>query len=338
MTTLARRDFLGLSLAAGAALAAGPAFGLTRSRRAAESFFETSRIRDGLKVFGLFGEGGNSLLMVRDGASLLVDCKNAPFGRVLKSDTVALGAQHDPERLVVVNTHHHGDHTAGNHAFNEGSTIDCHANAVPRFEGNMDWYRSMGQQAVRQLRQMPPDKAEMSRDAIMSYAESMGDLTAAAFTPAAVITENRTELSVGDGGVTLHHFGPGHTDNDLVVHLEADNIIHTGDLVFHRVNPFMDANGGCNPRTWIDVLKRVHELCDADTVVIPGHGEVGDRSVITAQIEYIERLFEAVQAEIDRGTTRDAVVATTFGFQEGFGFDQGRTVANSFVYDMLSAE
>lgn len=340
MHTLDRRDFLGLAVAAGAATAL-PAFGRVAphsSDRLDHTYFQHASLRRGDTIHGIMGEGGNSLLLVTDDASLLIDCKNAPFGRVLKNDCVTLGARTGHKQLVVVNTHHHGDHTAGNHAFNEGSTIWCHQNAIPRFEGNMDWYRAMGQQAVRQLRMMPEDKAELARDAIMAYAEKLSDLTPGHFTPPTSIDTERFELDLGGRSATVHHFGPGHTDNDLVVHLEDANVVHTGDLVFHRFNPFMDPNGGCDPRRWIDVLKNVDGLCDADTVVVPGHGAIGDRSIIAGQIEYIERLFEAVAAEIKTGTSREAIIAKTFDFQQGFSLEMGRTASNSFVYDLLTQE
>ncbi|MGP1272244.1 MAG: MBL fold metallo-hydrolase [Phycisphaerales bacterium] len=331
MTTLDRREFLGLSLAAGAALTL-PAFGRTRLDH---EYFEFKALADPGRAFSLIGEGGNSLLLNGDGASLLVDCKNAPFGGVLLKDCKALGMH---ETLTVVNTHHHGDHTAGNHAFLDAAEIIAHEACLPRIDGNMDWYRSMGEQAVRQLRQMPPEKQAIAEGPIMAYARKLRDLTPDQFRPENALSAEHTRLDIGGSEVELHHFGPGHTDNDLVVRIPSLNILHTGDLVFHRVNPFMDANGGCDAMGWLGVLRRVEALCDADTIVMPGHGEVGDRSVIAGQIEYIEKLIEAVQAAVDTGTPRETVVATTFPFQEGFGFDQGRQVANGFVYDMLAAD
>lgn len=323
---------MGLLVAASAA-AALPAW--ARRPRLEHTYFDHARLREGVGAFVLTGEGGNSLLFTEGDAALLVDCKNAPFGAVLRADIQTLGAG---GALTVINSHHHGDHTAGNHAFAGTAAIHAHANAIPRIPANMDWYRAMGEQAARQLRQMPEDKRALAEKAITDYAQRLASLTPENFTPDHVITQATATIPIGSAALETHHFGPGHTDNDVIVRLPAQNIIHTGDLVFNRVNPFMDVNGGCDPRNWIAVLGKLAALCDAQTVVIPGHGEVGDRSVITAQADYIERLIEAVRADLAAGVSRDDAVAKTYPFQEGFGFDQGRQVANGFVYDMLAAE
>jgi glyoxylase-like metal-dependent hydrolase (beta-lactamase superfamily II) len=323
---------MGLIVAVGAA-AALP--GWTRRPRLEHTYFDHARLREGAGAFALLGEGGNSLLFTDGDAALLVDCKNAPFGAVLRADIATLGAG---SALTVINSHHHGDHTAGNHAFVGSAAVYAHANAIPRIPANMDWYRAMGEQAARQLRQMPEDKRALAEKAITDYAQRLASLAPENFTPAHAITDPSTTMPIGAASVETHHFGAGHTDNDVVVRLPAHNVVHTGDLVFNRVNPFMDANGGCDPRNWIAVLGKIAGLCDDKTVVVPGHGEVGDRSIITAQAEYIERLIDAVKADLASGLGRDDAVAKTYAFQEGFGFDQGRQVANGFIYDMLSNE
>ncbi|MEM1071779.1 MAG: MBL fold metallo-hydrolase [Planctomycetota bacterium] len=331
MQQIDRRVFVGMAMAAGAA-AAMPAFGSGRRRLHDHTYFEHQSLRDGAEMHAIFGEGGNSLLITSRGQSMLIDCKLGPFGTVLRADIETLGAA---ERLTVINTHHHGGSTGGNIAFNENATIYCHENAIPRFEANMGWYRSMGEQALRQLRRMPGDKRELAEEAIMAYAQSFNGLTHQDFTPPAVITEPRFDLNVGDHPVIIRNFGPGHTDNDLVIFFPDQNVLHTGDLVFNKLNPIMDADGGCDARRWMLVLRNVVQLCDDETIVVPGHGEVGDRTLITDQIYYIQALFDAVADAINDGMTREQIVDTTFSFQEGFGFDQGRAIANGFVYDSL---
>ena len=50
-------------------------------------------------------------------------------------------------------------------------------------------------------------------------------------------------------------------------------------------------------------------LCDEDTVVIPGHGELTDRNGLAAQKTYFERLQEMVDEAVRAGRSRDEVTA-----------------------------
>ncbi|MEO1582997.1 MAG: MBL fold metallo-hydrolase [Planctomycetota bacterium] len=335
MDSLDRRDFLGLTLAAGAAAALPAPLALARPRRRSSlegTFFDASPLGGSGNASAILGEGGNSLLLKSGDASLLVDSKLGPFGRVLLDDIRKLGAGRD---LTVLNTHHHGDHTGGNHAFKDAALVRAHENAFPKFEASMDWYRSMGEQAVRQLDQMPADKRGLAEPAIMDYAERLADLAAGDFLPDTPITEPETIIDIGGLTVMLYAYGPGHTDNDVVVSIPELNIIHTGDLVFNGWNPFMDANGGCDPRNWVGVLENVEKLCDADTIVVPGHGEIGDVSIIRGQIAYIQRIFQEVGRSIGQEQTREQVTETTYAFQHGLGGEWIRPIANGFIYDLL---
>lgn len=330
MNALDRRDFMTLALAASAA-AALPAFARTR-RRAADTYFDVVPIGDKGNAFAILGEGGNSLLINDGGSSLLVDCKNGPFGQVLLDDIRKLGAG---DNLTVINTHHHGDHTAGNFAFKDAAEIIAHENAIPRIDANMDWYRSMGEQAVRQIDQMPDDKQAMAEAAVMAYAEKLGDMTPAMFAPETPVLEPQEFVACGSIELELYRMGKGHTDNDLVTHCRELNLVHTGDLVFNGVNPYMDADGGCDPRNWVNVLRNIQQFGNDNTAIIPGHGDVSSKAALDGQIKYIEDIFDAVAKSIEDGMSREQVTKTTYGFQQGLGGEWIRPIANGFIYDLL---
>lgn len=327
---LDRRDFLGLTLATGAA-AALPAWAST-ARRSADTYFDVVPIGDNGNAFALQGEGGNSLLITDGDSALLVDCKNGPFGQILLDDIRKLGAG---DNLTVLNTHHHGDHTAGNIAFKETAEIIAHENAMPRFEASMDWYRSMGEQAVRQLDQLPAEKRAMAEDAVMAYAQRLGEMDADMFRADTPVLEPKEFIACGSIEIELYRMGNGHTDNDLIVYCRELNLVHTGDLVFNRVNPFMDADAECDPRNWRNILRNVKQFGNDSTTVIPGHGGIGDKSLLDGQISYIENIFEAVGKSISDGLSREQVTETTYGFQQGLGGEWIRPIANGFIYDLL---
>src|SRR6185295_2924664 len=102
---LSRREFLAVSAAAGAACCV-PTCRSRGAVRADEKFFDWKDVaKDALAAFGF---GGNSLAVLGTKGVLVVDCKNAPFGPQLRREAEALG-----KLAMVVNTHHHADHTGG---------------------------------------------------------------------------------------------------------------------------------------------------------------------------------------------------------------------------------
>ncbi|MBM4454317.1 MAG: MBL fold metallo-hydrolase, partial [Chloroflexi bacterium] len=108
----------------------------------------------------------------------------------------------------LVNTHHHGDHTWGNHVFPEATIIShnlCRHELIAT--GVMD---------TGLLNTVFPDL----------------DFTGAAVTPAHITTGKEFTLHVDDQEVKLIHFGQGHTIDDLIVYLPSEGIIFTGDLFF----------------------------------------------------------------------------------------------------------
>ena len=73
-------------------------------------------------------------------------------------------------------------------------------------------------------------------------------------------------LFSGADQIDLYHFGRGHTEGDVVVHLPDDGVIITGDLLTDGL-PYM-GDGYVNE--WIETLEHVKSL-DFDWIV-PGHG------------------------------------------------------------------
>ena len=76
--------------------------------------------------------------------------------------------------------------------------------------------------------------------------------------------------------IQVWHTPPAHTDGDSVVYFEKANVLHMGDLFFHKVVPFIDVKGGGSPGGYLKALDAVIARVPADVTIIPGHGEVTD--------------------------------------------------------------
>ncbi|TCJ12458.1 MBL fold metallo-hydrolase [Flaviaesturariibacter flavus] len=183
---------------------------------------------------------------------------------------------------ILLNTHHHGDHTAGNIAF-KGLVphVLAHANAA----ANM---KAVAEKAGRLDQQMLPDttfdkeaKVKRDKETIRGY-----------------------------------YFGAGHTNGDAVYHFEKANIAHVGDLVFNRRHPFVDRAYGASMLHWVDVLEAIGKKFDKDTLFIFGHAgdgyEVtGSRADVDAFRNYLQRVIEFAQGELRAGKTKEEFIKNT---------------------------
>ncbi|MEM1183598.1 MAG: MBL fold metallo-hydrolase [Planctomycetota bacterium] len=328
-----RRTFLAAAggLAASAAL---PMDAFASSARRAAPVLPWEEIAPGVVAFVVGPTGGNVIAAKTDGATVVVDTKFPYLAAAIRDDAVAHGG--DNLDLLVINTHHHADHTGGNLAFAGRYPVYAHERGVKRVRDQFDRYVQGARAGVKQAVDLM-ESGQLDADVRKSAeaaAERAERLEPHNFVPTHPVGVPLTQLR--RVGVDMHHFGPGHTDNDLVVHLPDRNVVHCGDLVFRGLHPFFDANAGTDPFGWIASLWRIYQLCDSDTVVVPGHGAVGDRTMVRDMIRYHERLIESVTADIDAGVSRDDATKKTYDWMEGIGFAQLRPIAIGVVYDEVT--
>lgn len=182
---------------------------------------------------------------------------------------------------VVINTHHHGDHTGGNSVFKPvAKHIVAHAN-VPDLQ----------RRAAERAR---PPTVDQQVYADQTFSETWS-------------------LPLGDEVVSARYFGPAHTKGDIAVHFEKANVVHLGDLMFNRIFPVIDRPGGASIRGWIEVLEKLPGHYSADTTYIFGHGSekfgvTGRREDLAVLRDYLSALLDHVQKQISAGQTKEQIV------------------------------
>lgn len=305
---ITRRQFTQSSAAALAATAfAGP---LSRRLFAqGPSPIEWRRINDNARA--IEGLGGNALVFADGGEALLVDTKVAVGGEL----TRGLIESADYNVTRVVNTHHHADHTGGNAHWTRDTPLTAHANASPRIAQQFDRYEQSLQRRDPSAKSPP----------IASYA------------PTETI-EGDTEIKIGDATVEIHHFGPGHTDNDLAIFIPSENILHTGDLCFHKMHIFVDLNGGVSTKGWHASVEELIKLCDENTVVVPGHGPVTNIRGLETQRDYIRDLRETVAKAIKEGKTREQTYRLPMPGTENYASPRLLPAALAAIYVEMTGE
>lgn len=319
--TMSRRSFTGAAAAAAAGLVVS---GVALGRRQADQkdaekggspapapgnapvvgrdvMFEWHEVAPGVHV--AVGQGGNAMVIVGSKSATLVDTKNIGFAGQLRREAEKLGRP----VVRVISTHHHADHTGGNHAFRTAAVpVIAHANAKPRIEAQFERYRGGLASAMQQLPRSMDKPVADTRDDITRWLGESEAWRPDDFGPTEVMEDSVMEVDADGVKVVLRHAGPGHTDNDVFLWLPEKNVVHTGDLVFNGMHPFIDAGAGATTRGWEKSLEALGGLSNADTKVVPGHGPVGGRDVYTAQAAYFQLLRDAIAAV--PGITREAAV------------------------------
>ncbi|HAW75267.1 MAG TPA: MBL fold metallo-hydrolase, partial [Alteromonas australica] len=112
-------------------------------------------------------------------------------------------------------------------------------------------------------------------------------------------------------GETLHvmHLEVGHTDGDSVVWFEQPNVMHTGDLFFNGMFPYIDQGAGGNVEGYMESVTQLLKKIDDDTVIIPGHGKLSYKAEYKRFLAMIDETFNYVKALKQEGKTLDEVKA-----------------------------
>jgi len=280
-------------------------------------------------VWSITEGGGNSLVVLTKDGAILTDTKLADRGEELLAKTTEL-VKAAPR--TIINTHHHFDHTGGNFAFNANAstTIVGQKNLAPRLAAHLE--EMVKPNLTGKATQLKAEGKPTDAEKVIAL---MDRLTVEAIKPD---QDYDQEMSIERGGIKaiLHHFGSGHTDNDTVIHFADLNIVVMGDLAFNGMHPFIDRPAGATTVGWRKSLAEAIKLCDDKTLVIPGHGENGDKSILTNQVKYFETLQSIVEKAMKEGKSK-----TTIGEMkpEAFakhGFEMLQAGALMAMYEELS--
>lgn len=329
---ISRRAFAAMALSSGAMLAAGVR--PLRPRRLSDGFEWIELVPGQAWVTGNSSTGGNVLVIVSKGQALIVDAKFAGISALLRAEAEERAGA---SITTLINTHHHADHTGGNVAFTADARVVAHAAAALRVWRQKDNYLKQLTDGASDMARLAGGEVPRNVEARWQAAQARANEDAVgAFMPTQTFDRYPATIRVGSLRVDIHHFGPGHTDNDVVVHLPDLNLLHAGDLHFNGLHPFFDPTGGVSASGWVRSVRQVRELCDAKTRVVAGHGPLSDRDGLGRQLDYLERLIESVAQAIREGRTKDETARMQWPFMEGLGFEQIRSRAIEAVYDELT--
>jgi cyclase len=297
-----RRQFIlssagvaGLSLIGRQAWAHAPAsaFAAGYGGQAAQPAPPVTRFEDLRRGVGIFiGQGGTIGYLINGDGAVGVDSQFMNTAEIC----VAGLKQRAPKGIaMLINTHHHGDHTGGNKAYGV-SKIVAHENCLKSHRATTE--KTADQQAYA---------STTFKD---TWSEKFGDET-----------------------IEARYFGPGHTGGDAVIHFQQANVMHMGDLLFNRAHPNIDRAQGARIDNWITILETVNKRASNDTIIIAGHAK--DNAVRNGRAEvmhfrnYLTAVLDHARAGVKAGQTKEQVQALPVlkGFEDNVSPNARLTLA-----------
>ncbi len=188
-----------------------------------------------------------------------------------------------PVRFIF-NTHYHHDHSFGNSVFvDEGAIVVASATTSDEMKtvGQIEWSRGTaysGRDMKRYRREFPT-----------------------------ITFDQQLVFDDGTHKVILFKMGPGHTAGDAVAYLPNEKILATGDLCVNG-NPWGNnvADVNADYDHWLVALDSLYTWDIAQ--VIPGHGDIGTKTILKLQREYLADMYTQVKDGIHAGKSKEELV------------------------------
>ena len=224
------------------------------------------------------GAGGRIGVLAGPDGVFMVDAQYLQIGEKV----LAAIRKIDPGPIrFLVNTHVHGDHTAGNATFAKlGAVI------FAREELREAMVRPTA--AVRG----GSDTRDAARLPVITY--GMGD---------------PVRFRMNGETVELIPVRAAHTGGDTMIRFVNADVIMVGDFYRNFGYPFIDVNNGGSLKGALEALDQTMKVAGPNTRLVPGHGTFINRTDLIPYRDMILAVQTKVQQQIGEGKTEEQVVA-----------------------------
>ena len=197
--------------------------------------------------------------------------------------TPALGAQlletirsvtDAPIRTIYI-SHYHADHMYGSQAFSETGAEVVASNGAQRYLES-----EVAQQRLQERRiSLSPWVDEQTRIVVPDR-----------------FLQGEEQFMLGSVNIRVIDIGSAHSEGDLILFVESDGVLFSGDIVFEDRIPFL---GTSSSAAWLDVLTQMQEV-DVQ-VIVPGHGSAASdpRKITSLTLNYLAFVRDVMQQAVD---------------------------------------
>ena len=97
--------------------------------------------------------------------------------------------------------------------------------------------------------------------------------------------------------------------SDAVIHFPEVNVIHSGDILFNGLFPFIDLDSGGSVSGYITAQEKILSMSDANTKIISGHGPMASKGDLQSTHDMLIDALARVKKLVDAGKSEDDIMA-----------------------------
>jgi glyoxylase-like metal-dependent hydrolase (beta-lactamase superfamily II) len=218
--------------------------------------------------------------------------------------------------VAVFNSHYHGDHWLGNHAF-----VKTYGDKLPIYA------------LASSIEKLKGAEGNLWRS-LMERWTNQSTLGTQVFIPNTAVVHGQV-LQFGDVSLRMHHHGTAHTPSDLCVEVVQDKVTAVGDIAM--TNRIANMDEGSYPGTF--KYYQALQAATGDQLWVPGHGQA-TKDLLKTYGEFMAGIWEpslkAVEdgkseAEAKAAVLKDPRVAARAKTMQGFDGNIGKYVSLAYL-------
>ena len=222
----------------------------------------------------------------------------------------------DKPVAAVFNSHYHGDHWLGNHAF-----VKAYGKQLPIYALSSTIEKLKGAEGNlwRGLMERWTNQSTLGTEVVL---------------PNTVVKPGQV-IRIGDVSFRMHHYGTAHTPSDLCVEVVEDKLTAVGDIAMGNRIANMDEGSYAGTFKYYNALM----AAAGDQLWVPGHGQ-GTKDLLKTYGEFMAGIWEPClqavkdgksEAEARSMVLKDPRVASRAKTMQGFEGNIGKYISLAYL-------
>ena len=218
--------------------------------------------------------------------------------------------------VAVFNSHYHGDHWLGNHAF-----VKAYGKQLPIYalQSTIDKLKGAEGNLWRSLMERWTNQSTLGTEVVL---------------PNTAVKHGQV-IQIGDVSFRMHHYGTAHTPSDLCVEVVQDKLTAVGDIAMANRIANMDEG------SYLGTFKYYQALMAAagEQFWVPGHGQ-GSQDLLKTYGEFMAGIWEPClqavkdgksESEASRMVLNDVRVTSRAKTMQGFDGNIGKYISLAYL-------
>lgn len=222
----------------------------------------------------------------------------------------------DKPVVAVFNSHYHGDHWLGNHAFAKafGDKLPIYA-----LQSTIDKLKGTEGNLWRSLMERWTNQSTLGTQVVL---------------PNKAVQHGQV-IQIGDVTLRMHHYGTAHTPSDLCVEVVQDKLTAVGDIAM--ANRIANMDEGSYPGTF--KYYKTLMAATGQQLWVPGHGDAS-QDLLKTYGEFMAGIWEPCLKAVEAGQSeaqakaavlKDPRVAVRAKTMQGFDGNIGKYVSLAYL-------